>query len=646
MLEYEEVNGLPEELRNKAGIIIERPTGPAQYRLWGHVIDDTLEWLCGKGDHSNPNGHATWRNNIRLARGQHWAEQVADSDELNRGADLIEDHVTVSHISLHIENLVAYLSRNNPYFPVKPRRGSDTDSAKAQEAVLNYFWREIKGTPELRKCLRDYCTIGHMVGRTDWWKASDLLMARPEKTDNPEATTNYDSFKKPEHPGFRRVNPFTFLIDRSSPSFDLKGARWCGELMARPKADVIADERYDASVRRAIRLGSEQPRTLSQHLSMYEAGEGYGLTETPEDCADDQTMLLAEIWDKRFRMRYIFALGVEKPLVEQPWPYGYLDDFPYEFANFIPVPNEIYGISHPHLAGQAQLLLDRLRTKMALHARKHNAKYQVPEGALASEELQKWVNDQDGELIQTKQGHKIDAIQQASTGFDFKQAMDIVQGDMYALMNTDALARGGPLPSRTSAQEIETRTQLHGMKLSDHAATVDAFVQSIGEQLLKHTKANLQTDMAIRIAGRVGSEYIEVTPEDIKADIDVEVESSSREVVTPAVEREQLMTLLQTLTTMLPQIIQLQEMGGVTEPINVNFNELIKQVVSKFDGVEQERIFPAVADPPTPIPEGYAEPQIQNPPNPPAPQPPPTGVNLAQSARQQSVPSPIAPGSN
>lgn len=636
-MEYNPSQHTPDELRDpNSGIIIERPTGPAQYRLWHATIDDHLEWLCGRSEHVNPNGHATWRNNIRLARGQHWAEQMANSEGLNSGADLIEDHVTVSHISIHIENLVAFLTQNDPFFKGRGRRPQDIDSAKAQEAVLNYFWRELQFTSELKKCVRDYATIGHMVARTDWFSRDELLLARPDKSKDPEATTNYNSYVRPEHPGFRRVNPFTFLIDRATPTYDLKGARWCGEIIARPIADIISDGRYDKGVRAKIKSGEEKVRTLEQHLSTYEGGEGFFQGTEDDSSYNDQIGLLVEIWDKRFRTRYVFAMDVEKPLVEEPWPYGYLDDFPYEFANFIPIPNEIYGLSHPHIAGQAQLLLDRVLTKMALHARKHNPMYVADKGALDEDEVQKLINNEDGAVVFREPGKKVEPLQLAQLPYDLQAFMQIIKGEMNELMNTDALHRGGALPSRTSAQEIEARQQLHGMKLSDHAATIDNFVRNIARQILQHIKTGLQQPMWVSIAGRVGTLYQQVSPEDVKADIDIDLESSSREVVTPAVEREQRMTMLQTLTQMVPALAQ----AGV--PLNINWNELLKQVLSTFDGVETDRVFPEMAAPPTPIsPEYVAEAAAGNTPGPgnaPAPEAPPTGVNLEQSARQQQQP--------
>ena len=620
-----------EELRDeRSGILVERPTGPAQYRMWARRIDDFLEWSCGRGEACNPNGHATWRNNIRLARGEHWAEQLDNSEGLNAGAELIDDRVTVSHISLHIENLVAFLAQNDPYFKCKGRRPQDVDSAKAQEAVLNYFWRELRYTSELKKCIRDYATIGHMVARTDWHSQEELDFQRPDKTKDPEATTNYNPYIRRQRPGFRRVNPFTFLLDRTTPTYDLKGARWCGELIARPLADIVADGRYNKTVCRHIRNGAEQVRTLREHLTQYDdGGEGLLGEMDAQDNEQDQLGLLVEIWDKRFRMRYVFALGVETPLIEEPWPYDYLDDFPYEFANFIPVPNEIYGLSHPHIAGQAQLLLDRLLTKMAMHARKHNPMYRMDKGALDDEEKTKFINNEDGGLFETNPGKKgPEPVELAQLPYDLQAFTQLIKGEMNELMNTDALHRGAALPSRTSAQEIEARQQLHGMKLSDHAATIDDFVRGIARMILQHIKTNLEQPLWVQIAGREGEGYVEVGADEVQGEYDVDIDSSSREVLTPAVEREQRMTLLQTLTALAGQGI----------PLQINWNELVKQVIDGFDGVEKDKIFPAMGEAPPPPAAPTYTPAQQASPNAPAPQPPPTGVNLAQSARQQERP--------
>lgn len=625
------VPDVPAELvEPRSGIIIERPTGEKQWEFWQHQITDHLDWLCGEGEHKNPNGHRTWKHNIKLARGQHWSEQVQSSDEVGRPADLIEDHVTVSHISLHIENLVSFLTQTDPYFKGRGRRPGDEDSAKAQEAVLNYYWRELDFITELKKCVRDYCTIGHMIARTDWHSRQEIEFQRPDKSKDPAATTNYNPYIRPEAPGFRRVNPFTFLIDRSTPTYDLKGARWCGEIIAKPLQDIISDKRYDSAVRKQIKSGQEHVTTLEQHLANYSSADGFFYGGMDQDESHDQIGLLIEVWDKRFRMRYVFAMGVTKPLIEEAWPYDHLDDFPYEFANFIPVPNEIYGLSHPHIAGQAQLLLDRLLTKMALHARKHNPMYLVPEGTFDDDQKRLFLQNEDGGLVEHKPGKKPEPLELAQLPYDLQTFVQVIKGEMNELMNTDALHRGGALPSRTSAQEIEARQQLHGMKLADHAATIDHFVRNIARQILQHIKANLQQDMFVSIAGREGTLYRKLSLEDIKAEVDIDLESSSREIITPAVEREQRMTLLQTLSAL--------AQSGV--PIQIDWNELLKQVLSTFDGVEADRIFPPMAAAPAPINPEFVQGGGEGggAPNAPAPQPPPTEVNLAQSARQQFAP--------
>jgi hypothetical protein len=605
-------------LTNAAGIFKEKRAGLETYRYWHSLLDDTIGWL--RDEHWN--GWRSWDAAERLKRGQQWSDQISGPDApIAYESDLVDDVATVPMISVYLENLIAFLARSDPEFIGRPRRPGDIESAEVQENLLNYYWREMRFSRELRKAIRDFGTIGHCVMRTDFYTDIDWDQLTP-KNPNDGAILLYDEFIRRQSPAVRRVNPYAFLIDRTAT--DLSSARWCGEIIARPIQDIIEDQRYDKSARRAIANGTVKVRTLNEHLM--NAGHD------ADDELNEHFGLLVEVWDKRYRTYRVFALGVpDFPLLEKDWPYEYLDGFPYAKVDYLPVSNQLYGMGFAHLGAHTQLLLNRVRTKQAAWIRRYNGGW-LARGFDDPKALDVVKMDQPGYVAEGGPASTLEAVDPPRMGEDFWRLSGVIDEDLRRLSGQDDIS-GGQLHARTSAQEVRTRADIFGQKVADDAATIDGLVVDIGTQLLQHLRANLKKPVALRIAGRLGDYWLDnITAEDIRAEIDVEIRSSTREVLDPQVERQQAIELTTSLTNLLPALQQFDaakaQAGIPVQPIDLNSKELLKYILSKYDEKAVDRFFPAVAEEPTPSPPLPVPQQAA---------PPPAPTDPAQVAQSQQA---------
>src|SRR5262249_10538366 len=143
----------------------------------------------------------------------------------------------------------------------------------------------------------------------------------------------------------------------------LKTARWVAECQYLPYPDVLANEKFDHEVLAHVQSGYYAIGTRAG----YDSTGSYNsvIQEQPLTAMtpEDSLVALWEIWDKKYRKRYIFAEGVPLPLLEEDWPYDYLDGFPYVKIDYIPVPNKPYGMGIYRQCEDQQLQLNRIRSE-------------------------------------------------------------------------------------------------------------------------------------------------------------------------------------------------------------------------------------------------------------------------------------------
>jgi hypothetical protein len=600
-------------------------TGVDVWRSWHERIDGHIRWLRDEYH----NGWKTWRAAYFLARAKHWSEEVQESDELQYASDLVDNHVTFPFISTHIENMVGFLTQSQPRFVCKPRRAEDVGAARIQEALLNYAWAEHEFDDQHALALRDFVTIGHCVLSTGFAYAEDL--DRQIAEGSATGSTNYDDHMVPGAPFVRRVNPFLFLKDRWASDGTLATSRWCAELYGRPLDDVLQDENFSRSVRKAIRDHDPKadPYTLRRWRQENDWLRQGGLSE---DDGDGDIVMLAKVYDKRSRTFRVFALGVEEPLLEDAWPYEYLDGFPYVMRDFVKVSNEPYGMGFTHLAAQTQLLDNRIKSKMAEHAKKHNAKYLARGFGEDDDQLTIFENDEHGAILRGGPGASIEAVDRPQFGEDLFRIQAIVENDMRRLMFEDQLASGSNLPARTSAEEVRTRNRLFSAKLAEVIRSSEKLLRDTARQTLQHLKANPDMGKIVRIVGPRGVEFQALGQDDIRAEVDVDVTSVAREDTDPTTKRMQALDLMERMARMVPAAAQAQmvaaQMGVATAPLVVDFNRIVRYVLGTFDDRELELAFPEGplpmgAPPPMAGPGGIAPGQSQDP---------------TQSAQASSVP--------
>lgn len=553
----------------------ETSTGEETYRIWHNRIDQTLNWRM-----NHWNGPKNWDRAYELYKGDHWESDDMDVEVVK--SDNRRDKITVNLTGSSIQNMVPFLMSSRASFICKATKPDGTVGAELQTAVLNYEYDQRGMQEQLEKAVLDCVIMGHGVTCTGFTLEID------EAVRKVEGEIDYRDYIKKESPFVRRVSPYMFLFDPTASEHNLATSRWCAEIIFSPIKDILANSNYLKKTIASITSGEYSITTKQGFMNPDVDMDDNELGE------EDELGVLYQLYDKKYRKYYLFAAGVLEPLIEKPWPYQYLDGFPYEMVNFVPVPDCHYAMGLALAVEDQQLELNAVRSRMFAHGRRFNRKYQVLD-TVNEEETDKLADGADGTIVVVPQIGAVAAIQDAPLSQDHQLIEAMIKQDFQSLTSQDALIQGGNLPSRTTAGEVNTRGSLFRMKLDTRVASVDRFVLANGKQTLQHIKYNFLTPKVIQITGASGQFWQEYTVEDIQDDVDVTMESIAAPKIDPILDRQQSLQLFQMIMGALPVLQQLQ--------IPFDYVELFKWMFNKIGDKEVGRFFKPFLTPNAPMVE-------------------------------------------
>jgi hypothetical protein len=548
-----------------------KTSGKAAGTYWMGVVDRAL-----RTRETHWNGIKQWKRSIDLFRGKHWKYSL---DVQDPDSEAPRQRITVNKTGSIILSMLPFLVRKRPKFVLLPTDPAFLISSTIQSELLNYIWKEQDMNRQIKRAVLDMLVIGHGIVKTGF-----ILELDVPTTEEQARTIDYRDYIKKEEPYASRVSPFNFIWDMDSCEKDLKSARWCAEIIGKSARDIISNKNYKASVRSKLKNGEIEGSPLD---SMYQPiTSETALWQSESDSEDekwDRPIALIELWDKRSRKHFIFLHGHEEPLIEEDWPYDYLEDFPYLLLPGMPVIDDLYTVGVPKWIEDQQFELNRIRTYKFDHRRRFNRKYIADRNQVEYSDLLELKSGEDGSIVMADSVEAVKPIPDAPYPHDQDRVEGDIEQDMRELTGADELLQGGKLPSRTTATEIEARTRAIGFKIEDRIEDVDKFAEDVGRQILQHIKANYTKAKVIRISGEKGNNWIKFTPEDIRAEVEFEMESISAPRHNPDVVRQQASQVFQMILQSLPM---LQQAG-----VQINIQELFKWLMEKFDNFKDTTRF-------------------------------------------------------
>lgn len=530
----------------------EPTTGDECYELWLDRVNMAIEWRKNK-----VNGDEYWKSYYRLFSGDHWDSFLRMDPCFD--AESPNDRITVNLTLSIIEDTLAFLVNTYPKFAATPETLEDVLSAKLQPAILNAIWKSKELNQIVIKALRDALIIGHCIIEVGYqFELNDNV--RSIKKDG---TLTYNDIIRKEEPFIRRVNPFQFVFDPEAEDHTLNTARWCAEVIFIPISDLFANVNYDNATINAIKAGEyalEFEGVFNEEF--YNNTIGNIHNRSLYEC-DNRRVVCYKIYDKKYRKFYLMAKGVPKPLIEDTWAYDYLLDegegFPYEIYNYIDMPDQCHGVGIPYLIKDQQLEIDRNVTYMFLHKRGAAVrKYLIREG-MDPEQIERLKKGGDLTFVEvTNPSSDIVLLPSATISADVFNTNSLAENYIRQLTGSDQLMRGGQLPSRTTAQEINARSSIAGLKIESKVANVKVFICNIAYKMLSHIRNNMITQQIINLVGEQGNFWQTYSRDDLSSRITLALEQISAERIDPMMDRQQAIQTFQMITNLIPLLQQAQ----------------------------------------------------------------------------------------
>jgi len=585
-------------------------------KLWLDRINKTIEWLSNE----YWNGWPSWNSAYLLDRTVHYVNKTGDSEfggNLDHRTETLDfTKITVPLLTNIIRNIVPFLINRDPHFFGHAANPNNNRAVQIRIAHLNAIWREQKMNWQIIRSAYDAAIIGHGICKAGFTRS--LL---EDQTENPEKAgkLTYQDYIKDESAWIRRINPFMFLYARDASDYDLESARWCAELIPDTVQNIVDNKAYKSSTRKALEKGRIMPvlagKTAKDQGDDFKKtwGKFRRLTDNDDfEITEDTQVLKVEIWDKKFKQRRVYLLGEsanpeDQLLALEAWPEN-LDNLPYRKLDYIYMPNQPYGMGQIRYGIDTQKLTNIHRSMMA-EALIRMPVNLVHTGAseLDPKEKDKLRNNRWYEVLHLNQGENLVPLPAPDVSGMWGNAFSIIQNDLGELSDQDVLARGGTLPSRTSAREISARENIRGAKLDQQIEATKEFTLEMAKLVLRYT-ASLKSDQLVPIIGKQGRVSVRLSDspgegefedslEVLKAEISrLEMGVISKEVDPPSVKRKQLMEFFQLATN--PNILQLFQ----SMQIPVNIRGLFRAILETFNIPEFEESFPILSEEPPTIP--------------------------------------------
>jgi len=270
----------------------------------------------------------------------------------------------------------------------------------------------------------------------------------------------------------------------------------------------------------------------------------------------DGVIKIWHMWDLRSMMQLLI---VDSPCVtvsQRPFQRLPLKDFRPDKRligeGFYPVPPVYHWLS-------PQDEINETREQLRNHRRKFIRKFQIVEGAVTDEEIEKFESTIDGALIKVARENAITPIQNADLGNSLPEAIQTSGDDLNRISGTSNESRG--IADRTTATQAQIINQRSGIRETKDRDRVVTWLSEIGREVLSTVKDKFTLGIWAELTSPEGENFLGEIQEVTNAarwisaeelhdgyDFKINVEVTSLSVVAREDEKKSYLEFLSTLT--------------------------------------------------------------------------------------------------
>jgi hypothetical protein len=484
--------------------------------------------------------------------------------------------ITINLMYANLRAILPTLYRTDPYFYVKLKKSYNINPlaiaqseqiAESRQSFLNYLKTELNLKEKMRISIFDahfqfgVIKVHHEADLMDNPKYGQPLLDEdgiPVYDDKGETLMEPEFLPANEAYRITRIHPNDIYFDEDCDTLE-DDMSWVAQPIKAHVSDVQNDKRYNKQARENARpieslddINKERETRKKGGLLM-DSGK-----KTPEICVK------WEVWDLKNKEWMVIDEGSESFLINPTSTPPGIEGHPFVFLRFFPRDSSFYPIPPATQWLDPQREYCEARSKILIHRKRFNRKYEVyVEGLESEDELAKLETGADGTIIRkaNNQGPAVFPIQDAPLDQSHWQEIMALRKDFDDVAvgpNQRGSATG--VDSATEAGILEKRANIQE---GDDIANVVDFATRIAEKLDMLVQTHITEDQAVKVTGQNGMEswqYIRATDyDDVTAEYQYSVNVGQMIPQLPEIERAQFTALLSLLISA-PQLMMSQRL--------------------------------------------------------------------------------------
>lgn len=483
-----------------------------------------------------------WRHRIEVGQAakKKWKEdfRVDDLDRYWEGAQTPaswngREFLSINLMFANVKSQLDGMLTNPPSFNVRPRRTYTVSEqfiqvmdlqANLRENTLNFLVSDDSLRSELKKAILDaYVYYGVVKVYYTPTLTPEERAGQPILSPKGAPTINAETGVTETYPDNKliaedfivsRRNPSDILLDPYADS--LENIEWVAERIQMTVKEAKdnklfknTDNLKSFDTRLEDRRDEDERKKPNQTATPMTGGNSShaGLTGRPD--SEEEIVYVWEIYDIKENKIITIIEGHDEVVRDDDTPEG-IKKHPYAFLTFVTRRNSAYPI--PELFNQLgpQDEYNITRNQIITHRKRYNRKYEVREGSVKDEELEKFEEGYDGLVVKTKvDGTVFHPI--ADPGLDQAVYFDV------EMLRRDFMDIAGDSVPDSDIAKIEKASvaSLLNSRMENRkggkTTEIRDFIQTIGYKLMCLVEKELTLPMAISVNGPIGQSWIPVT---------------------------------------------------------------------------------------------------------------------------------------
>lgn len=557
-----------------------------------------------------------WLDRIKNARTArtHCEEDWEENRRMINASSYIDrpsqyDRVWVNHMLSLTRIVVPLLYYKNPEFTCLPMREQDEPRYRVVQEAINHWAKVIKLKHPAKEAILDALVasfgclkVGWVIEEVELKVAVDEAGNKTvvdESKDIPLSAAQVHLVQAGigSRPFTLRVSPWNIV--RNVGSTSIKNASWVAERIFKRLGEVKKDKQYKHT--KDLRPNATpmmEARDFSGDgmISMNQNGDDIAAARALID-PDDELVELWEIWDRSDPSepkRYVIAEGVDKPLLEDDWPYDLDGRFPYIELRLVDVPDEPYPVSFLSAVKELIRELNIISTYELDFVKRANPRVAYDKNVITDEnEIQALKRGEPGNVlgINGDPNRAFAQVGGANLSPDLKWVHMKAQENLQLISGIGDIFRGGEAQPGELATVANIRSQALSVMVQDLQDRVSDMMVEWAEDIDMLAKEYCDKPEMIRITGQVGFSWTSFSKTDLQGKYEHQIVPGSLQPMNKEVELKQRLDFF----NLVAPFINPMEM-------QINGKELVRAIAEVFPIKGLNKILMDEQPPPPAVP--------------------------------------------